>query len=41
MVLPAPNLYPDFNIVRLSHIELVVRDLAVSKAFYVATLGLQ
>lgn len=41
MSLPAPNLYPDFNIIRLSHIELVVRDLAVSKAFYADTLGLQ
>jgi catechol 2,3-dioxygenase len=41
MALPAPNLYPDFNIIRLSHIELVVRDLAVSKAFYADTLGLQ
>ncbi len=41
MSLPSPNLYPDFNIVRLSHVELVVRDLSASKAFYANTLGLQ
>lgn len=41
MPIPAPNLYPDFNIIRLSHIELFVRDLAWSRAYYVDTLGLQ
>ncbi len=41
MPVPRPNLYPDFNIVRLSHVELVVKDLAKSKAFYADTLGLQ
>ncbi len=41
MPVPAPNLYPDFNIVRLSHVELAVTDLAASRAFYVDTLGLQ
>lgn len=41
MPVPKPNLYPDFNIVRLSHVELVVTDLGRSKAFYVDTLGLQ
>lgn len=41
MPVPAPNLYPPFNIVRLSHIELIVTDLAKSHAFYVDTLGLQ
>lgn len=41
MPIPVPNLYPAFNIVRLSHIELNVRDLAKSRAFYVDTLGLQ
>ena len=41
MPVPLPNLYPPFNIVRLSHIELVVTDLAKSRAFYVDTLGLQ
>jgi catechol 2,3-dioxygenase len=41
MPVPKSNLYPPFNIVRLSHIELVVRDLAASKAFYADTLGLQ
>lgn len=41
MPLPQPNLYPPFNIVRLSHVELVVRDLEASRAFYADTLGLQ
>ncbi len=41
MPVPAPNLYPPFNIVRLSHVELGVTDLAWSRAFYVDTLGLQ
>lgn len=41
MPVPAPNLYPPFNIIRLSHVELGVTDLARSRAFYVDTLGLQ
>ena len=41
MPIPAPNLYPSFNVVRLSHVELVVTDLARSRAFYAGTLGLQ
>lgn len=41
MPAPVPNLYPDFNIVRLSHVEFVVTDLAASKAFYTEMLGLQ
>jgi catechol 2,3-dioxygenase len=41
MPVPAPNLTPDFNIVRLSHIALTVRDLGAAKAFYADTLGLQ
>ena len=41
MPVPAPNLYPPFNIVRLSHVELMVTDLGKSRAFYVDTLGLQ
>ncbi len=41
MQLPTPQLYPSFNIVRLSHVELGVTDLAKSRAFYVDTLGLQ
>ena len=41
MALPEPNLYPPFNIVRLSHVEFGVTDLARSRAFYVDTLGLQ
>jgi catechol 2,3-dioxygenase len=35
-----PVLDPPFNIVRASHIELGVRDLARSRAFYVDCLGL-
>ena len=41
MTIPKPNLHPPFNIVRLSHVELGVTDLAKSRAFYVDTLGLQ
>ncbi|MCB1427998.1 MAG: 3,4-dihydroxyphenylacetate 2,3-dioxygenase [Nitratireductor sp.] len=41
MPIPAPNLYPPFNIIRLSHVDFGVKDLAASKAFYVDTLGLQ
>ena len=41
MPVPAPRLYPPFNIVRLSHVEYRVTDLARSRAFYVDTLGLQ
>ncbi len=41
MPIPSPELYPAFNIVRLSHIELVVTDLAASKRFYTDILGLQ
>ena len=41
MPLPEFNLDPAFNTVRLSHIELVVTDLAASRHFYVDTLGLQ
>ncbi|MEZ5811219.1 MAG: 3,4-dihydroxyphenylacetate 2,3-dioxygenase [Rhizobiaceae bacterium] len=41
MPIPAPNLYPPFNVVRLSHVEFVVTDLAASRAFYADTLGLQ
>lgn len=41
MPIPAPNLQPPFNIVRLSHVELRVTDLAWSRGFYVDTLGLQ
>jgi catechol 2,3-dioxygenase len=41
MPVPKPNLYPDFNIVRLSHVELVVKDLKASRSFYADTLGLQ
>ena len=41
MPLPAPVLYPPFNTIRLSHVELVVTDLAAARAFYVDTLGLQ
>ena len=41
MPIPAPNLYPPFNIIRLSHVDFGVTDLAASRAFYVDTLGLQ
>ena len=41
MAIPAPNLNPPFNIVRLSHTELRVTDLAWSRGYYVDTLGLQ
>ena len=41
MPVPAPVLYPPFNIVRLSHVEYRVTDLARSRALYVDTLGLQ
>jgi catechol 2,3-dioxygenase len=41
MPVPSPNLHPPFNIVRLSHVEYVVTDLAASRAFYADTLGLQ
>jgi len=41
MPVPAPNLYPPFNIVRLSHVEYGVTDLEKSRSFYVDTLGLQ
>lgn len=41
MPIPAPNLYPPFNIIRLSHVVLGVKDLAASRKFYVDTLGLQ
>ncbi len=40
MPVPKPNLYPPFNVVRLSHIELTVTDLTASRAFYADTLGL-
>ena len=41
MPVPAPELYPPFNIMRLSHVHYRVTDLAASRAFYVETLGLQ
>ncbi|EBX4817115.1 3,4-dihydroxyphenylacetate 2,3-dioxygenase, partial [Salmonella enterica subsp. enterica serovar Newport] len=41
MPVPKCNLSPAFNVVRLSHVELRVTDLAKSRAFYVDTLGLQ
>ncbi len=41
MPVPAPNLYPPFNILRLSHVDYGVTDLAASKTFYADTLGLQ
>ena len=41
MPVPSPVLHPPFNIVRLSHVEYAVRDLAASRAFYADILGMQ
>lgn len=41
MPVPSPVLYPPFNIVRLSHVDYHVTNLARSREFYVDTLGLQ
>ena len=41
MALPPIVLDPPFDILRISHIELVVRDLEASRAFYCDVLGLQ
>ena len=41
MPIPTPNLYPPFNIIRLSHAVFGCEDLAASRRFYVETLGLQ
>lgn len=41
MPIPKPNLYPPFNIIRLSHVVYGCTDLAASKSFYADTLGLQ
>ncbi|WP_375174706.1 3,4-dihydroxyphenylacetate 2,3-dioxygenase [Pseudooceanicola sp.] len=41
MPIPDPNLTPPFNILRLSHVEFGVTDLAASRKFYVDILGLQ
>ncbi len=41
MPIPAPNLNAPFNILRLSHVELKVKDLGWSRAYYVDILGLQ
>ncbi len=40
MPVPAHILYPAFNIVRLSHVQLKVTDLDHARRFYVDTLGL-
>src|SRR5215472_7005673 len=40
MPISPPILDPPFNIVRASHVELGVRDLARARAFYVDCLGL-
>jgi 3,4-dihydroxyphenylacetate 2,3-dioxygenase len=40
MPIRPPVLDPPFNVVRASHVELGVRDLARSRAFYVDCLGL-
>ncbi|GLQ25507.1 3,4-dihydroxyphenylacetate 2,3-dioxygenase [Sulfitobacter pacificus] len=41
MPVPDPNLYPDFNVIRLSHTCLNVADLTASRKFYTEILGLQ
>ena len=41
MPVPAPNLYPPINTIRLSHLYLNVTNLAASRAFYTDILGLQ
>ena len=41
MPIPQPNLYPEFNTIRLSHTVFNVVDLAVAKKFYTETIGLQ
>jgi len=41
MPVPKPNLYPDFNTIRLSHLCLNVGDLDASRTFYTDMLGLQ
>ena len=41
MPVPDPVLYPPFNTVRLSHVELAVTDIAASARFYGDILGLQ
>jgi catechol 2,3-dioxygenase len=39
MPVRAPILKPPFRVVRASHVELAVRDIAASRAFYVDCLG--
>jgi catechol 2,3-dioxygenase len=39
MPIVKPNFAPPFNVVRASHVEFGVRDLAKSRAFYVDCLG--
>ena len=41
MSLPSVNLYPDFNIIRLSHVVLNVKNIQKSNEFYNNVLGLQ
>ena len=41
MSIPAPNLYPDFNTIRLSHVIYNVADLEACKIFYTQMIGLQ
>ncbi len=41
MPIREPKQCPPFHIVRMSHVELGVRDLAAARAFYVDCLGLK
>ena len=40
MALKSPVFEPPFNILRVSHVELGVADIAASRAFYVDCLGM-
>ena len=41
MPVPTPNLYSEFNVIRLGHLCLNVEDVVASKRFQSDTLGLQ
>lgn len=41
MPIPASVLNPPFHVVRLNHVQLTVKDLAASKAFWADTVSLQ
>lgn len=41
MPIPSPNLYPEFNTIRLSHVVYGVKDTTASRKFYTEMIGLQ